>query len=281
MKLSRVIQAVYARPWVITRSGWETVHRLVQSKLAGDVVTRRVQNDGLDIFGEPMPVPETYGGIRVIPIQGIIGHKVGLLEKSCGVCDVLDVREQVAEALASVDVTAILLDIDSPGGIVTGVPELADVVRTADAMKPVYAFTDDMMCSAAYWLGSQARGVFATRTADVGSIGVYMAILDESLAFQMAGLHLDVFKGGTQKGAGLPGTSLNDEQRAHFQGEIDQIYGWFKRAVTRGRQGNVTEETMQGQSFLAEAAAEFRLIDGIVADRAELLNQIAIKPETS
>jgi signal peptide peptidase SppA len=169
----------------------------------------------------------------------------------------------------------VLLDIDSPGGSVTGVPELAARIKAVADERPVFAFTDGMMCSAAYWLASQTDAIYATKTADVGSIGVYMAILDEARAYEMAGVKVELFKAGRLKGMGMPGTSLTEEAREHLQSEVDDIYQWFTSDVRSKR--DVSAEVMQGQSFMAEAAARHELIDMVVPSLAAAVEEIKTK----
>lgn len=278
MRLSHIIEATYARPWAITPSGWETVHRLVSSKLAGEIMTpvRRSDDDpdtdDEDLFGDKLPATSIANGVSLIPVQGVIGRKIGLIGKRCGGCDLLDVEKDLVAAMANPDVHTVLFDIDSPGGSVTGVPEAATKIHEARGKgKGIYAFTDGMMCSAAYWLASQCETIYATPSADVGSIGVYMALLDQSRAFEMQGLKTDLFKAGRLKAMGVPGTVLTDEQRELLQSEVDNLYAWFISDVKQGRNFEVDSEAMQGQSFNSAKAQSLHLIDTILPDLAAVL----------
>jgi len=133
-------------------------------------------------------------------------------------------------------VQAVFLDMDSPGGTVNGTPELAALVADVSKAKYTYAFTDGQMCSAAYWIASQSDAVFATPSARVGSIGVLLPMLDESKAFEQAGIKDELFAAGKYKSVGVPGLLLTDEQRAWLQSDVDKIYADFKAAVlARGR----------------------------------------------
>jgi signal peptide peptidase SppA len=160
------------------------------------------------------------------------------------------------------DVKAVLLDIDSPGGMVTGTPELADQIEACD--KPVFAWSDGLMASAAYWLGVSADQVYTSSTAEVGSIGVYLPWRDSSKMMEDRGIKTEVFRAGKFKGMGYPGTSLNDEQRALLQAEVDDIYDLFASHVQRNRLGRVNKETMQGQTFRGKNAIKHSLIDGVM-----------------
>ena len=187
----------------------------------------------------------------------------------------VDTEEAIAalhEATERPEVEAILLDIDSPGGTVNGTPELAEAVADASRQKYVYAFSAGLMCSAAYWVGSQADAVYASPSARVGSIGVIIPFLDSAEAFERAGLHMEVFASGKFKGIGLPGTSLTDEQRELLQGEVEEIFADFRAAVlSRGRQ--IPDEALEGQTFSARQAQRHNLA-GIAKNRDTVMARL-------
>jgi ClpP class serine protease len=84
-----------------------------------------------------------------------------------------EIREAMISAATDASVQHIILDIDSGGGAVSGVDDTAKLIRLVhDNVKPVTAFTDGSMYSAAYWLGSSAGEVYASKAAGMGSIGV-------------------------------------------------------------------------------------------------------------
>lgn len=270
MTHEKLVRETYFRPWIITPIGWQSVHRLVSNKLA--------QRPEADYAGEPLPKMTIEGGTAVIPIYGIIGQKLGLLEKSCGAVGVEDIAADLATALASPDVRQIILDIDSPGGTVGGVPELASTIARADKVKPVYAYSSGSMCSAAYWLVCGAREISIAQTADVGSIGVYLPFLDQSKAFENEGLVMDVIKAGEFKGQGLPGTSLSPEYRQLLQAEVNQIHAWFTAHVKANRPKAQTS-AMEGQSFMGQAAVAAGLADRVVASIREVATSRISQPK--
>jgi signal peptide peptidase SppA len=204
-------------------------------------------------------------GIAVIPVQGMIGKRVGALEKTSGVTDIDEVSALFNVAMADSSVRGVLFDIDSPGGTVGGVMELAENIRFSRNEKPVWAFTEGDMDSAAYWIGSAASHIAATKSASVGSIGVYLPLLDSTRAFEMAGYKQEVIKSGNLKAIGVPGTPLADDQRAYLQSQVDFLYAQFKAAVIEGRGRNVPDEAMQGQAFYTEQAQGFGLVDDVVS----------------
>jgi ClpP class serine protease len=131
-----------------------------------------------------------------------------------------------------------------------------------------------MMASAAYWLGSSANGgVWATRSADVGSIGVYQIHLDYSALVAAAGINAELFKTGEFKAMGHPYFALTEKQRTQLQLEVDTIFGEFVESV-RLHRGGVEDDVMQGQTFSGDAAIDAGLVDALVRDRREMLEMI-------
>jgi signal peptide peptidase SppA len=212
-------------------------------------------------------------GVGVISITGPMLRNPDIFDRIIfGACDTGELINAVAEAAARPDIEAIFLDIDSPGGSVNGTPELAQAVADASKTKYVYAFSAGQMCSAAYWVASQADAIYATPSARIGSIGVILPVVDSSAAFEQAGLKVEVFAAGKFKSAGTPGTSLTDDQREWLQSEVEETAADFHAAVlARGRK--IPDEAMEGQTFSARKAMRFNLA-GMVASRAEALSRL-------
>lgn len=212
-------------------------------------------------------------GVGVIEIHGPLMRKPDLLSQIFfGAVDTEELIAAVREAGAHEDVKAIFLDVDSPGGTVEGTPELADAVADIGRTKAVYAFTAGQMHSAAYWIASQADAIYATPSARVGSIGVILPIIDDSEAFKMEGLKVEVFAAGKFKSTGTPGTSLTDDQRAWLQSQVDEIAADFRDAVlARGRR--IPDSAMEGQTFSTRQAQRLNLA-GMVKDRDEAMRRL-------
>lgn len=203
-------------------------------------------------------------GIATVDIAGPLMQNPGLLERIfMGAQDMGEIGEAIEAATADPNVRGIMLAIDSPGGTVTGTPELAAAVAEASRVKHVAAFTGGLMCSAAYWIGSQADAIYATPSARVGSIGVIQTLVDRSQQLAKAGVKVEVLTAGKYKAAGHPAQSLADDHRALLQAQVDEIHGDFKAAVTaRGRK--ISEEDMEGQDFSGKVAAQKKLVSGLV-----------------
>jgi protease-4 len=220
------------------------------------------------------PAPASVG-VAVIPMFGAIGKYMSQMELDCvGGCDLNRVSATLRAAIDNPEVDAVLLHINSPGGVVTGTPEFASLVKELSKKKPIYAYTDQMMASAAYWIGAACNAIIASPSASVGSIGVYMALVDQSRYLDKKGIDVHLIRAGRLKGLGMPGT-WNDEAAAHLQASVDEVYENFTGWVRQMR-GNIADDTMQGQTFSAVRARELGLIDDVMNSVEDVLSGIAL-----
>ncbi len=260
--LAAVLARLHSEPWLVTAEAHTglvaALERVSASEFAG-------MFDQLAKQAADRARMDVSDGIATIKVEGMLMRSPGLIEKLIfGASDLGDITANLSEATRNPAVRGIFLSVDSPGGTVTGIPEAANLIAQAAKAKPVVAFTDGMMASAAYWLGSQATMIVASPSANVGSIGVYVPWRDTSAQHAAAGVKVNVVKntGGTFKGMGHPGTSLNDEQLAHMQARVDEIFGLFKGAVTTARR-RVNPDAMRGQVMLGRSAQSAGLVDVI------------------
>jgi ClpP class serine protease len=120
------------------------------------------------------------------------------------------------------------------------------------------------------WLAASAEEIYAHPGASaIGSIGVYSAYLDSSLAFANEGLKWEIFSAGKYKTEGMQGTSLSDDFKELVQKDVDAIYDKFTAHMVANRTG-IAQETMEGLTYDAPEALENKLIDGIVKDPSEI-----------
>lgn len=219
------------------------------------------------------PIASNQDGICTVSVTGpLMRSPSRFMEAYYGATDFEEIAESVTAAAKDPSVRGIFLDIDSPGGTVNGTPECAQAIIEAKAIKPVYAFTSGLMASAAYWLGSQATKVYCTPSSIVGSIGVIVSFLDVKGALDSMGLKMEVFAAGKFKAAGLPGTSLTDEQRENFKSRVEATYKDFKAAVlSSGRL--IPDSAMEGQTFYGKEAEKLNLA-GVVKNRAEAMSRL-------
>lgn len=239
--------------WAVTGTALKTVLAQIQGAGVGAILST----------DEPSaPVVRREGSTAVIHIVGVM-TKYG--DPLFGGTSTGAVTEAVQAAARDDSIEAIVLHIDSPGGSVSGVSDLADAVYAARIENVIIAYGSDMMASAAYWIASQAHKVYANASAVVGSIGAYAVMADWSKAFDQEGVRVHVIKAGEFKGAGTPGTEITDDQLAEWQRMVSQTNELFINAMVRGRRMTAAQvqNLADGRVHIGQHAAAARLIDGV------------------
>lgn len=209
---------------------------------------------------------EVHDGIALIPVDGVLSPRPTLWGELLGGTALERVRSQVQAALEDRSVRTLALVIDSPGGDVAGVPELAEVLRQARAVKPVLAHARYLAASGAYWLASQAALVSMEPSAEVGSIGVYTLHASLVEAYRQAGIDVTTIEAGAHKTELAPWRVLSESARAYVQSQVDETHDQFVREVARGRgvpAGTVRTKFGQGRLLLAGPAKAAGLVDRV------------------
>jgi signal peptide peptidase SppA len=195
--------------------------------------------------------------IAVIPVHGTLVRRTVGLEAESGLASYAAIASQLDAALASPKVAAILLDIDSPGGESGGVFDLADRIRAAAGVKPVWAVANDMAFSAAYALASGASRIFVSRTGGVGSIGVIAMHVDQSAKDAQDGVRYTAVFAGDRKNDLNPHQPITGEAQAFLQAEVNRVYALFVETVARhrGLDAEAVVATQAGLFFGRDAVA--------------------------
>ncbi len=275
--MKHVIRKVYWEPWWITKAGSMDVHNIVSRKLAEGIDPEKAtkhaeQRPDTDLFGEPMPQMRIDQGVAIIPVKGTIFKGAANIEKISGATSPEDIRSDLEAAARNGRVRSILLDINSPGGTVTGIRELAERIGEIDddqSLPNVFAFTDDTMASAAYKLAAPASAIFVAPTAQVGSVGTRMEVVNFVGQLEQLGIAVEVFTSGPFKAMGHEATQLTDEQREFIQEQVDRLGQQFQDFVLENR-GDMEINDLQGQLFMGDQAIEKNFAD----ERADTLENV-------
>lgn len=170
-------------------------------------------------------------GLAVIPIHGSLVRRGGALEAESGLATYDELGAMLDAAVADPIVGGIVLDIDSAGGEVGGVFDLAARIHAASARKPVWAVANDLALSAAYLLASAASHVVVSTTGSVGSIGVIALHVDQSVRDAQEGLRYQAVFAGEHKNDLSPHEPLSDAGLAMLRGTVDRVYGLLTQTV--------------------------------------------------
>jgi signal peptide peptidase SppA len=219
------------------------------------------------IVGGGRSAPPTISrSVAVLPLFGTILPRTGWLDELLGAASTEAIGRDFDALLANSEVGAVILNVDSPGGVIEGVPELAAKIFAARGQKPIVAIANHWMASAAYWIGSAADEVVASPSATVGSIGVMAVHLDRSEANKLEGVAYRYVTSSPEKAALNPDEPPTEKALADLQARVDEAGEMFVKALAKQR--GVTSAAVrntygQGRVMSAQEGLAAGLVDRI------------------
>jgi signal peptide peptidase SppA len=216
-KYPNIVRAFSSQAWAMMPDKLAALMDVVQIRASGAVIHADTIAQHREAAAARRAATPQGGAVSVIPIYGTISQRMNMMSDMSGGASTEQIGAAFDAAMNNPQVSAIVLDIDSPGGSVSGVPELAAKIKAARGQKPIIAVANTLMASAAYWIGSAADEIVASPSADVGSIGVYQAHVDASEALADEGLKYTLISAGKFKVEGNPYEPLSDDARANLQ----------------------------------------------------------------
>ena len=191
----------------------------------------------------------------------------GIPDPSVSDCDTITSSEEVVwaleEAAANQQIKAVVLEIDSGGGSPVAAEEIAAALAVLG--KPSVAWVRESADSAAYWVASAADTIIASKSSDIGSIGVTYSYVDNAKKNIQDGLTYNQLTTGTYKDTGTPDRLLTTEERSLIQRDLDIILENFIAAVSANRHLSVeqVDALADGSTMLGQMALDNGLIDGL------------------
>ncbi|WP_447863540.1 S49 family peptidase [Kluyvera sichuanensis] len=251
-----LLEPAYARVFFCALAGQLGITRLTDT-VSGVTLGAEQMAEPLALFGDdedmgPKPARsyQVTNGIAVLPVSGTLVSKTRALQPYSGMTGYNGIIARLQQAISDPGVDGILLDMDTPGGMVAGAFDCADIIARMRDIKPIWALANDMNCSAGQLIASAASRRLVTQTARTGSIGVMMAHSNYGAALKTSGVEVTLIYSGDHKVDGNPYEKLPKEVRADFQGRIDATRQMFAEKVA-GYTG------MSVQAVLGTEAAVF------------------------
>lgn len=255
MKFIHLLSRLTGPLWLITEDALANITHLMEMRLDGIALQSLPGAERVSVSSV------IANGVATIPIHGVIGKRLSPLEMACGGADVDAIDAAFTAANADPAITKIVLDIDSPGGQVTGVPELARKIYDTKS-KPVEARSDTLIGSAAYFIAASADKITVTPTARVGSIGAALQVREAIDTKSADGRsRLRIFRSGEDKLAGADGP-LSKAQETAAQAMVDEVGALFRNHVTLARPG-VKADSMTGLAYTGREARVRGLVDEV------------------
>jgi capsid assembly protease len=242
--------------WAITRDGLTAVEARLKQR---DMVRAAAQN----VAGGGQP-----SKVGIVPIFGTIGRWPDWWNDT----STAEIGAAFDAAMRNPNIGRIVLAVDSPGGAVGGVTELANKIFNARGTKPITAVSDVQMASAALWIASAADEIVVAPSSETGSIGVYARHVDRSAANEKAGVCVTYVAAGEFKVEGNPDQPLSAEALASLQADVKDVYRNFVKDVARFR-GTLPSDVMYGMGKGRVLSAQKAVASGL-ADRVGTLEDV-------
>jgi capsid assembly protease len=273
MKYAALMVACAGECWALEQTKLEAITSLLLFKAAGGQfseaeIEARVAGGRQ---GQRGGAPDRGGSIGVLPIYGVMAQRMNLITHASGGTSMEQVATDFRTMLADPSIKAIILDVDSPGGTVSGTTELATEIYNSRGVKPIIAQVNSTAASGAYWIASQADEIAVTPSGQAGSIGVYTVHEDISKALEQKGVKETIIKAGKYKMIAPESQPLSEEAHGIMQARVNESHAAFVKDVARGRgvaRATVTDRFGQGLMFGAQ-----ELLNRGMADRVATLPQ--------
>lgn len=274
IRLPHVAQRLFNTPLAIEPGKLSVILGAIGERVLG----REVEGDISALLPAKGTKPERESlttvtdGVAMIDVTGTLVHRSSWMDAASGLASYEKLSEEIDRAHADTNVRAILLCLNSPGGEVSGMFEMAERLHSLRGKgKPIHAIAADMACSAAYLLGAACDKFYATEAAVTGSIGVVFTHLDVSEADKKAGVKVTQIHAGARKVDGNPHEPLSDEARESLEGLVNRTYDVFvaRAAAYRGVMEDVLRST-EARVYVGGDATKAGVIDGVKSTRAAL-----------
>lgn len=263
---------IMTSPWMIAPEKLAEIRAIYQAHIRGEKIDIKAIEAQLAIAIGEQQNKDLYqydiqNGVAIIPVKGVVSKRSSLFSFFFARALTTDIAIMFKAALTDDEVESILLDIDSPGGTVDGTQELAELIYSSRGQKPIIAYTDGMMASAAYYIGAAADKIYISGDMpDIGSIGVAMVHLDYSKSDEQYGYKETDIYAGKYKRITSGNKPLSEEGKAYLQDQVDYVYSIFVNDVAkyRGRSvEDVLENMADGRIFIGRQALDAGLVDGV------------------
>lgn len=249
-EIDRILALAASRVWLIDEVKADEIVNLLALRAASPAGAPWSAEDSAPVYAAD-PVRGRSGPVHVLQLQGTIIPRSGMMSRMSGGASLDQFGKAFEDAASDPSAQAIVIGIDSPGGVVDMVAETAEKVYAARRPgRPIIAVANTMAASAAYWLASAADEIVVTPSGSVGSIGVYGMHEDLTEALKMRGVSRTLIRSGPRKAEGAVGP-LDDAAMKHRQAGADYAYDMFVKAVARNR--NLPEKTVRADPETSEA----------------------------
>jgi protease-4 len=207
------------------------------------------------------------------------GDRIGVVEVTGFIGDPRHVEDALRALRGEDEIKAVVLRVNSPGGLIAPSQEIHDEVKRTAAVKPVVVSMGALAASGGYYVSAPATRIVANPGTATGSIGVILQFKEMHVLFDKLGLRSQTVKSGEMKDAGSPFREMTEADRATFQSLIDDLFGQFVDVVAEGRglDREKVRDLADGRVYSGRQARDLGLVDqlGNFWDAVELAQELA------
>jgi signal peptide peptidase SppA len=234
VKYAHILMAVTEERWALQEGKLQAILDFLAEQSSGHKLSAEEMAARLPQKVE-RETARKVGRVALLPLRGVIANRMNMMTDISGGTSSEGFGLAFQAALRDAEIKAIVIDVDSPGGMVSGTAELSQMIFAGRAVKPIVAHVNATAASAAYWIASAATEMVVTASGGVGDIGVYGTHDDVSGALEKAGIKKTIIKAGKFKGSMNPYTPLDDATLQRVQARVDASYATFVADVARNR----------------------------------------------
>ncbi|MBS3779110.1 MAG: signal peptide peptidase SppA [Desulfovermiculus sp.] len=196
---------------------------------------------------------------------GWFATQVGIVRIQGTIIDSRRTTDWIHRLAEDESIQAVLLRIDSPGGVVAPAQEIYEAVRGLAQKKPVVASMGAVAASGGYYIACAADRIVANPGTITGSIGVKAQLMSFEDLLQRLGITDRTVTSGRLKDAGSPTQSMSQEEQAYFQELVDDLHEQFVLAVAQGRNMEVerVQKLADGRAYTGRQAKKSGLVDSL------------------
>ena len=234
MRYAHILAMVTDELWAIREPKLQMILDFLQAQSSG--LKYSAEEIEAKISGaQAAAVARREGAVAILPLRGVIANRMNMMSDISGGTSNEGFGRMFQSAVRDDGVKAIVLDVDSPGGAVSGTDELSAMIHAARGAKPIVAQVNATAASSAYWIATAADEVVVTPSGAVGSIGVYAVHDFVGGALDKAGVKRTLIGEPAGKTAGNPFEELGDDTRARIRARVKASHDAFVKAVARNR----------------------------------------------
>jgi signal peptide peptidase SppA len=273
-----VVACVLNETWAIEPGKFEQIAAFLEMRSAGEMPSEDEIRAAMSMRQKVLATDYVHGveprnddrivvdGVEVMQLFGVLGPRMNLMTEFSGGTSTQKFGQEFDRAMADPGISAVLFEVDSPGGVMTGTDELRNKIFQARGKKPIKALGRGQVASAAYYVATAADELIVTSSTEVGSIGVFAVTNDKTAMYEQLGVKFHVWRAGENKYAGNPYETVTEDRRKVLQARVEGPYQMFIQAVAANRGVSVEKvekEFGQGTSFIASESLRRGMVDRI------------------